>query len=266
MTPVTVITGASAGIGTELARVFARNGHSLLLVARRERRLNALAAEIAAAGRPEPVVLPLDLTQADAGARIAQALAARGLEPEYVVNNAGFGLAGRAGDLDRNEQLAMIDLNMRMLTDLSLAFLDSLMRRRGGLLNVGSVAGFLPGPGSAVYYASKAFVLSFTEAMHCELKPLGVRVTCLCPGPVASEFHARAGMSEAEVAWPLAVPAERVAEAGYRGLMRGRRLVVPGLANKLVAALVPRLVPRPLLFAALDARRRKRGSRPVPAA
>jgi short-subunit dehydrogenase len=264
MTPVTVITGASAGIGSELARVFARNGHALALVARREHRLNALAAEIASTGRPEPLVLRLDLTQADAGARIAHVLAARGLEPEYVVNNAGFGLAGRAADLDRGEQLAMIDLNMRALADLSLIFIDSLARRRGGLLNVGSVAGFLPGPGSAVYYASKAFVLSLSEGLHCELKPLGVRVTCLCPGPVATEFQARAGMSEADVAWPFAVSPERVAEAGYRGLMQGRRLVVPGLANKLVAGLVPRIVPRPLLLAAIDARQSRR--RPVAAA
>jgi short-subunit dehydrogenase len=258
MTPVTVITGAPAGIGTELARVFAANGHALALVARREQRLEALAEEIAASGRPKPLVLPIDLSMPHAAAWIGRALAARSLEPEYIVNNAGFGLVGRAADLDRAEQLTMIDLNMRALADFSLLFVDSLERRRGGLLNVASVAGFLPGPGSAVYYASKAFVVSLSEALHAELKPRGIRVTCLCPGPVATEFQARAGIAEAKPAWPLAAPAREVAAAGYRGLMEGRRLVVPGWANRLVATLVPRLLPRALLLQQLDARQRQR--------
>jgi short-subunit dehydrogenase len=259
MNPVAVITGASAGIGVELARVFAANGHAVALVARRGPRLDALAAEIAAKKYAPALALPVDLAQPDAGARIAEALAARGFEPEYVVNNAGFGLVGRAADLDRDEQLAMIDVNMRALTDLSLRFVESLVRHRGGLLNVASVAGVMPGPGSAVYYASKAFALSFTEALHRELGPKGVRVTCLCPGPVATEFQARAGIAEAEASWPLAVPAERVATAAYRGLMRGQRIVVPGLGPKLVMALVPRLVPRGILLRRLEARQMKRG-------
>ena len=258
MTPVTVITGASAGIGAELARVFAANGHALVLVARRQAPMQALAAEIAAAGRPAPLVLPFDLALTDAAAWIGDALASRGLEPEYVINNAGFGLVGRAANLDLAEQLAMIDLNVRALTDLSLAFVESLARHRGGILNVASVAGFLPGPGSAVYYAGKAFVLSFSEALHCELRPLRIRVTCLCPGPVATEFQARAGIAETAPPRLLALPAERVAAAGYRGLMRGRRVVVPGLANRLVAGLVPRLLPRATLLAILDARQTRR--------
>ena len=125
----------------------------------------------------------------------ARRLPRRGLEPEIVVNNAGFGLLGTAEKLDRAAQLAMIDLNVRALTDLSLAFIDSLARRKGGILNVASTAGFLPGPGMAVYYASKAYVVSFSEALHEELKPRGVRVTVLCPGPVPTEFQARAGMA-----------------------------------------------------------------------
>jgi short-subunit dehydrogenase len=262
MTPVTLITGASAGIGLELARVFARHGHTLVLVARREQRLNALAGEIAAAGRPKPLVLAIDLSEPDAAERTAAALAARELEPDIIVNNAGFGLVGRAAALDRDEQLGMIDLNVRALAELSLAFIDSLARHRGGILNVASVAGFLPGPGSAVYYAGKAFVLSFTEALHHELAPRGIRVTCLCPGPVATEFQARAGIAEAAPQWPLAVSAERVAEAGYRGLMRGRRVVVPGWGNKLIAALAPRLLPRPILLSLVDARQLKRIEQP----
>jgi short-subunit dehydrogenase len=258
VTPVTVITGASAGIGTELARVFADNGHALVLVARRESRLDALADEIAARGRPKPLVLPIDLSMPHAAAWIARALAVRSLEPQYIVNNAGFGLVGRAADLDHDEQLAMIDLNMRALADLSLSFVESLGRHRGGLLNVASVAGFLPCPGSAVYYASKAFVLSFSEALHVELGPLGIKVTCLCPGPVSTEFQARAGIAEARPARLLALPAHEVAAEGYRGLMEGRRVVVPGRGNRLLASLVPRLVPRALLLQQLDARQLRR--------
>ena len=257
MTPVTVITGASAGIGAELARVFAGHGHALVLVARREQRLAALAAEIAAAGKPAPLVLPVDLAQPDAAARLGEALATRELAPQYIINNAGFGLVGRAADLDVAEQLAMIDLNVRALTDLSLAFVDSLARQRGGLLNVASVAGFFPGPGAAVYYAGKAYVLSLTEALHAELAPLGIRVTCLCPGPVATEFQARAGVGNAPE-WPLAVSAERVAAEAYRGLMSGKRIVLPGWPNRLVASLVPRFVPRPILLAMLGRRQRRR--------
>ena len=139
----------------------------------------------------------------------------RGLEPANVVNNAGFGLVGSAANLDRDEQLAMIDLNIRALTELSLAFLDSLARHRGGILNVASIAAFLPGPGMAVYYASKAYVLSFSEALHRELADRGIRVTALCPGPVPTEFQARAGLREGGAEHILSLPAEHVARDGY---------------------------------------------------
>ena len=256
-TPVTIITGASAGIGTALARVFARHGHTLALVARREDRLKALAAEFAASGAPSPLIIPADIAQSDAVAHIAEMLATRDLEPQYVVNNAGFGLIGRAESLDHAEQLAMIDLNVRALTDFSLAFIGGLTRQRGGLLNVASVAGFLPGPNSAVYYAGKAFVLSFSEALHKELRPHGVRVTTLCPGPVQTEFQARAGVGGSKPTPILTVSAERVAEEGYAGLMAGKRLVIPGFANK-VAAFLPRIVPRGAVLALVGARQHRR--------
>lgn len=255
--PVTVITGASSGIGVALAHVFARAGHELALVARRAERLNALADEIGAKGVSRPLVIVDDLAVAGAGQRIGAALAAQGAEPQFMVNNAGFGLVGLATDRDREEQLAMIDLNVRTLTELSLAFVDSLARHRGGLLNVGSVAGFLPGPGSAVYYATKAYVLSFTEALHAELKSRGVRVTVLCPGPVPTEFAARAGVSKAMAPGLLVQTPQAVAEAGYRGLMAGKRTVVPGLANKLVTLAV-RVVPRRYLLGAVGARQSRR--------
>jgi hypothetical protein len=247
---VTLITGASAGIGTELARIFASNGHRLALVARRADRLAALAGEITAAGGAAPIVIACDLVQPDATDRIAAALAAEGVEVEYVVNNAGFGLFGRAIELDRAEQLDIIAVNIRAMTDLSLRFSDQLIRHRGGILNIGSIAGFLPGPGMAVYYASKAYVLSFSEALRCELAPRGVRVTALCPGPVPSEFQARAGFEPGFDSAILNVSAPDVARAGYRGLMANKRVVLPGFGIKMVPFLL-RLFPRGFILAAV---------------
>ena len=247
---VTLITGASAGIGTELARVFASNGHRVVLVARRADRLSTLANEIVASGGAAPIVVPCDLEQPDAGDKIAEALAAEGVEVEFVVNNAGFGLFGNAIEMDRVEQLGIIALNIRAVTDLSLRFSDQLIRHRGGILNVGSIAGFLPGPGMAVYYASKAYVLSFSEALRRELAPRGVRVTVLCPGPVPSEFQARAGFAPGFDSAVLNVSASDVALAGYRGLMANKRAVLPGLGIKIVPFLL-RLFPRGFIVGAV---------------
>jgi uncharacterized protein len=255
--PITLVTGASAGIGAELARVFAQHGHALVLVARREQQLAALADDIAGAGKPRPLVLAVDLCRAEAVEHIAREIAEHGLEPQFVVNNAGFGLSGEAAALSRHEQLAMIDLNVRALTDLSLAWIDQLAHHRGGILNVASVAGFLPGPRMAVYYASKAYVVSFSEALHRELAPRGVRVTVLCPGPVPTEFQARAGLKHTGPR-VLTLPARRVAEEGYRGLMQGRRLVVPGAGNRAVTTM-SRFVPRGIALAAIESNQRKRG-------
>ena len=247
---VTLITGASSGIGTELARVFSSNGHRLALVARRADRLNELAAEIAAKSGTAPIVIPCDLQQADACDRVEAALAAAGVEVEYVVNNAGFGIFGLAVKRDRAEQLGIIAVNIRALTDLSLRFSDSLIRHHGGILNVGSIAGFLPGPGMAVYYASKAYVLSFSEALRRELAPQGVRVTVVCPGPVPSEFQARAGFSPGFDSAILNVSAADVAQQAYRGLMANKRAVMPGLGIKVVPFLL-RLFPRSFILAAV---------------
>jgi len=245
--PVALITGASAGIGVALARVFAREGYQLALVARREDRLRELADEIAAKGPRRPIVIPDDLAKPGCSVRIRAALAEHGAEPGYVVNNAGFGVAGSAARRDREDQLAMIDVNVRALTDLSLAFVDSLERHRGGILNVGSMAGFLPGPGMAVYYATKAFVLSFSESLHAELAPRGIRVTIVCPGPVPTEFAARAGVKSNLGPSFLTQSAEAVAEVGYRGLMKGERVVIPGLVNR-AAVLGIHATPRSLLL------------------
>jgi len=255
--PVTLITGASVGIGAALARVFASHGHELVLIARRAAEMEALADEIAAGGAKRPLVLPLDLTDPLAVGKINQFLAAAGAEPQHVVNNAGFGLVGCADALNHAEQLAMIDLNVRALTDLSLAWTSSLARHRGGILNVASIAGFMPGPCMAVYYATKAYVVSFSEALHAELKSRNVRVTALCPGPVRSEFQARAGVVDEEYPTLLTISAEDMAAAGYRGFMRGERLILPSLPLKIITILV-RLTPRAWVLAGIAKRQLRR--------
>lgn len=248
MRPICLITGASAGIGAALAWQFARAGHALALTARREDRLAALANEIAAEGLPRPVIIAADLAEPEGTARLAEDLNVRGLEPAIVVNNAGFGLRGEAAALDPTRQLAMIDLNVRALTDLSLRWLDEVRRHKGGILNVASVAGFLPGPGMAVYHATKAYVLAFTEALHEELRTEGVKVCVLCPGPVETEFFARAGVDEPGFPAFFLRSAERVAREGYEGLVAGHRVVVPGKPNRVVT-LTARLLPRTLMLA-----------------
>ncbi|MBR0698429.1 SDR family oxidoreductase [Bradyrhizobium diazoefficiens] len=254
---VTLITGASAGIGTELARVFAANGHRLALTARRADRLEALASELVAKGGKKPIVIACDLEAPDAGATIAARLAAEGVELDHLVNNAGFGVFGDAIERDRDEQIGIVDVNVRALTDLSLRFADQLIRNKGGLLNVGSVAGFLPGPGMAVYYASKAYVISFTEALRAELAPRGVRVTVLCPGPVPTEFQARAGVGSQHDTALLNVSAADVAQEAYRGLMANKRAVLPGLGIKIVPFAL-RFFPRGFILAATSRFQRQR--------
>jgi short-subunit dehydrogenase len=254
--PISLITGASTGLGAALAREFARAGHALVLTARREAQLAALADEIAAEGRARPAVIAANLSAPAGVARLAETLDARGLEPTYVVNNAGVGLFGEAAALASDRQLAMIDLNIRALTDLTLRWLGSVTRRRGGILNVASVAGFLPGPGMAVYHATKAYVLSFTEALHAELAGEGVRVCALCPGPVATEFFDEAGIPRDYYPSFLARSAERVAREGYAGFMAGHRVVVPGTHNR-VMTLLPRLLPRGVTLAMTRARWRR---------
>ncbi len=247
---VTLITGASAGIGMELARIFAAKGHRVALTARRVDRLNQLAGESVGAGGAQPHVIFCDLEQTDSFDTIEGALAAAGVEVEYLINNAGFGVFGRAVKRDRNDQLGMIAVNIRALTDLTLRFADQLIRNRGGILNLGSIAGFLPGPGMAVYYASKAYVLSFSEAMRRELAPQGVRVTVVCPGPVLTEFQVRAGFRPGFDSAVLNVSPAEVARQGYEGLMADKRAVLPGMLIKLVPFLL-RFFPRSFILAAV---------------
>lgn len=249
--PICLITGASAGIGAALAHEFASHGHALVLTARREPELNALADAMAAKGHTRPHVIAADLGQPEGIAKLAAALQDAGLEPAILVNNAGFGLLGDVAQLDRAKQLAIVDLNNRALTDLTLRFIDSVTRHKGGILNVASIAGFMPGPGMAVYHASKAYVVSLTEALHEELKADGVKVCALCPGPVPTEFNGQAGVPDDYFPQALSRSAERVARDGYQGFMGGHRIVVPGGPNR-IATLLPRLLPRGLILAGLS--------------
>jgi short-subunit dehydrogenase len=244
--PVAVITGASSGIGECLAHIFAQNDHEVVLVARREAALAAVSKAIRTARHNGAHVVPLDLGHPDAGARLADALASLGVEPQYIVNCAGFGLLGRVADTEAGALRNMIDVNCGAATDLSGRFIDALARHRGGILNVASIASFIPGPGMTVYHATKAYLLSFTEGLRRELKPKGIRVTLLCPGPVLTNFQPRAGVDAGHYPPSFLRSAQDVAQQGYDGLMKGRPLVVPGLQNKIVPWL-PRFMPRAML-------------------
>ena len=247
---LTLITGASGGIGADLARVFARKGHELALVARSGDRLEALADEIAREGGARPMIVEADLAAPDAASQLVAEMERRGAPVTTLVNNAGFGLIGRATELDRAEQVRMIDLNVRTLTDLTLAVLPGVRAARGGVLNVASTAAFYAGPGMAVYYATKAFVLSFTQALAHELREDGVRVSALCPGPTKTEFFTRAGVAQSPFGMMPMASSMSVAEAGYAGFMKGRIVIVPGFFNKLLtgtSGLQPRAFSMPVI-------------------
>lgn len=250
---VVLITGASSGIGADLARVFARNGHDLALVARSEDKLQALADEIAAEGHPRPLILPCDLARPEAPDLIADWLKSAEATLSILVNNAGYGLLGDAADLDPAAQLGIIDLNVRALVALTLRFLPELRAGKGKILNVASVVAYLPGPGMAVYYASKAFVLSFSKALSQELKPYGGTVTALCPGVTYTGFQSRAGMpKDLEVFRFGGAPSMAVAETGHAALMAGRRVVIHGFTNRLLCFFAP-LTPTAILLPVIAA-------------
>jgi short-subunit dehydrogenase len=231
-----LITGASSGIGLELARIFAANKHGVVLVARNEGKLRELARECEASGVRAHVV-PADLAKPDAARSILEAVERLGLEIDILVNNAGFGVYGRFVDTPLATELESIQVNVVALTDLTKRFLPGMVaRRRGRILNVASTAGFLPGPLMAVYYATKAYVLSFTEALAEELHGTGVTATALCPGPTVTEFQKHAGMEDTPLfSGFLVSDAATVAGAGYEGAMRGKRVVVPGFANRVLS-------------------------------
>lgn len=243
MNKVALITGASAGLGVEFARQLSKRGHRLVLAARRAEPMEALASEL---GNARAVAI--DLSKRDAARTLMADIAANGETVDLLVNNAGFGLIGRFAELDARRQRQMIDLNVGVLTDLCRAAAPAMIERRSGaILNVASTAAFQAGPKMAVYFATKAFVLSLTEALHEELKPNGVSVSCLCPGPTRTEFGDVAGFGGNGMFDKLAMNAPEVVAAGLAGLDRNKAVVIPGLMNKMGAnssRFVPRFVVR----------------------
>jgi uncharacterized protein len=234
--PVALVTGASSGIGRELSRILAREGHDLVLVARREPELQELADELKSHYGTTSTVVTTDLSAPEGAPQVFDAVTAAGLDIDVLVNNAGFGGSGRFTETDAGHEQRMVAVNIVALTDLTKLFLPAMTeRRRGRVLNVASTAAFQPGPFMAIYYASKAYVLSFTEAIAEELVGTGVTATALCPGVVPSGFQDTAGISDSSplLHSPGVKSAEYVAEAGYDGMIHGRRVVVPGALNKI---------------------------------
>jgi short-subunit dehydrogenase len=249
MQPAVVVTGASSGLGVEFAKLAAAEGTKVVLIARSRPQLEALAANLDPTGR-FTVVLDLDLSARDAGLAVADKLKALDLYCHILVNNAGFGLFGYAVELDRERQLGIIDVNVRAATDLMLQFLPAMVARgSGAVLNVGSVAGFAPGPRMALYFASKAYLISVSQALMQEVRQAGVTVTCLCPGPLRTPFLGRAG-ADGVASFKLLRKLETadVARAGWEAMKAGRALCVPGFGTK-IAVTLTRIMPLPLTLA-----------------
>jgi uncharacterized protein len=242
-----LITGASVGIGYELARVFAANGYDLVLVARNREQLERVAAECQSLGKIHARVLARDLSAAEAPREIFDELMREGVVVDVLVNNAGFGTHGRFADIELDADLRLLQVNIVALTALTKLFLREMVGRRNGrILNVASTAAFQPGPLMATYYASKAYVLHFTEAIAQEVASQGVTVSALCPGPTETEFQQRAGIQGSRLFKGKGImDARSVAVAGFQGLMGGKRIIIPGFTNKFTARTV-RFAPRRL--------------------
>ncbi len=248
--PTALVTGASSGIGLELATLLAREGHDLVVVARSRERLEDLGRGLHAQYGATVTAMSRDLADPASPRETVAEVESRGLSIEVLVNNAGLGVYGFFAETPLEKELAMIQVNLVALTELTKRLLPAMLRRRRGrILNVGSTAAFQPGPLMAVYYATKAYVLSFSEALANETAGSGVTVTALCPGPTLTEFQQRAGVGQTRLfRSPLLLDVSTVALAGYRGMIRGKRVVIPGLGNKMLAQ-ATRLAPRSLVTA-----------------
>ena len=244
-----LVTGASAGIGVDLAECFASDGYHVILAARTESALRAVADRLANTYAITATPIAADLGVLGGGRRLADAIAKAGLSVDVVVNNAGYGVAGAFNGSDEAGQLGMIDLNVRALVELTHIYWPAMLaNRRGGVLNVASTAAFQPGPLMAVYYASKAFVLSFSEALWEEARDTGVKVSCLCPGPTVSKFRERAGTGKTRLSQTgEPMTSMSVARMGYDAWQDNKRVEVTGLRNHLTASLV-KFLPRTLLL------------------
>lgn len=245
MTKTALITGASAGIGLELARLFARDKYNLILVARREDALNTLAAQLTAQYGIACTIFAADLAAATAPEEIFAFTQSKNQHVDVLVNNAGFGAQGKFAELPLQKHLDMLQVNITSLVHLSGLYLPAMIQRRtGGILNVASTAAFVPGPLMAIYYATKAFVLSFSEALTNELQGTDVHASCLCPGATATEFHMVANMEKSKLFnGPLVMSASTVARMGYDGFNKNQAVVVCGVRNQ-VAVSALRFFPR----------------------
>jgi hypothetical protein len=244
MAETALVTGASGGIGRELAFLCAQDGHDLVLVARSKDRLAELEEELRGRYTISISVISMDLTEPDAPQRLYDEITQAGIEVDILINNAGFGFAGAFAEAETKMQVDMVQLNVTVLTHLTRLTLPSMLsRRRGRILNVASTASFQPGPFMAVYYATKAFVLSFSEALAEEVGGSGVTVTALCPGATATEFQSRAKTVDSRLRHLGLMDAKTVAEQGYRGMMAGKTIVVTGLLNRFLVQAV-RFSPR----------------------
>jgi short-subunit dehydrogenase len=243
----TLVTGGSVGIGAALAQVFAEHGHDLILVARTREKLDARARDLQQTYKVQVTCIAEDLADSAGARRLFDAVTELGLEVHNLVNNAGVGLYGKFGTTDLEAERRMIQLNATSPVELTKRFLPAMVARgRGRILNVASTAAFVPGPWMSIYYATKAFLLSFSQAVGYELAPNGITVTALCPGPTESEFKVRAGSKRSRLFEAFVMDAPTVARAGYDGLMKGKAVVVPGLRNKLIPVAV-RFIPRPMI-------------------
>lgn len=253
-----LLTGASSGIGLELARLAAQDGKDLILVARSRDKLLALAEELTRAHGVRATVMVADLGAPGGARQLYDQVQAQGPPVDILINNAGYGLSGPYLETDGADELAMIQLNVMALTELTKLFLPAMVQRgRGRIMNVGSVASFMPGPYMAVYYATKAYVLSYSEALAKELEGTGVTVTALCPGPTLSGFQERAGMKISTMMNVMLTEVSFVARTGYAGMMKGQAVVVPGLLNRLTTLAVgtaPRALVRSVMAMANRAR------------
>jgi len=242
-----LITGGSVGIGAALAEVFAGHGHDLILVSRTREKLDARGRAIHDRSGVDVVCLAEDLSEPGGARRLHEAVTSRGLHVDYLVNNAGVGLYGKFATTNLDAELKMIQLNVTSIVDLTKRFLPHMIERRSGrILNVASTAAFVPGPWMSVYYATKAFLLSFSEAIDYELKTNGITVTTLCPGPTESEFKVRAGSQRSRLFEAFVMDAPRVARVGYDAMMKGKAVAIPGLRNKVIP-IAARLGPRSLV-------------------
>ena len=246
-TETVLITGASSGIGLELAKCFAADKSDLILVARNTEALEKIAEELRREYKIKVNVLTADLSLSETPEQIFTELKGRGLTVDVLVNNAGFGLHGEFAELPLARQLEMIQVNVASLVALTGQFLPGMIKRqRGGVLNVGSVAGFIPGPHMAVYYATKAFVMSFSEALHEELRSTRITVTDLCPGPTETNFSQVARSHRTRKSQAKKMSAQMVAEIGYQNFRQAKCFSVPGWSNKLLA-IAPKFLPRAII-------------------